>query len=193
MISAIVLAAGQSKRMGRPKMVLPWGDTTVINQVVSTLIQAKLTEIIVITGGNHEEIEGELSGQPVNCVYNADFDQGEMLSSVQLGLKSLNAESEAALIVLGDQPQIEAHVVDAILHTYKFKHEKIIIPSYMMHRGHPWLLDRALWQGVIDLSQPDSLRDFLNQNAEFIYYLVVDTVSVMHDIDTPTDYEQFKP
>jgi molybdenum cofactor cytidylyltransferase len=193
MISAIVLAAGQSKRMGRPKMVLPWGHTTVITHVLSTLIQGGLTDIIVITGGNHEEIEEELSGQPVNCVYNADFVQGEMLSSVKLGLRSLSAENEAALIVLGDQPQIEAHVVEAILLRYKFKHDKIIIPSYMMHRGHPWLLDRALWQGVIDLKPPDSLRDFLNQNVESIYYLIVDTISVIHDIDTPTDYEQFKP
>jgi molybdenum cofactor cytidylyltransferase len=193
MISAIILAAGQSKRMGQPKMTLPWGQTTVISQVVATLSRAGISDITVVTGGNREKIEEELANQSVHFVFNPDFAKGEMLSSVQCGLKAICAESEAALIALGDQPQIEAKVVQDILRSYHEKLWWIIVPSYQMHRGHPFLVDRLLWQAVLDLKSPASLKDFLDQNKEKIYYLNVNSSGIMQDIDTQKDYDQYKP
>jgi len=68
-----------------------------------------------------------------------------------------------------------------------------MIPSYQMRRGHPWMLDRSLWAAALELRLPTTLRDFLNQHASLIHYLPVDTVSVLQDLDTPGDYERFRP
>ena len=105
MISAIILAAGQSKRMGQPKMVLPWGKSTVIEQVVMTFLQAGIEDILVVTGGAHEVVEKTLDPYPVRKIYNPDYAAGEMLSSLQLGLSKLHREAQAVLVGLGDQPQ----------------------------------------------------------------------------------------
>jgi molybdenum cofactor cytidylyltransferase len=193
MISAIVLAAGESKRMGQPKMLLPWGQTTVIEKVVKTLIDAKVNHIKVVTGGAHTEIENTLNAYPVNFVYNQEYTDGEMLRSAQLGLTALDRDIPATLIVLGDQPQIELEVVKTILQRYATTHHKIIVPSYKMHRGHPWLIDHELWQEILELTAPYTLRDFLEKYNQSIDYVDVDTPSVIQDLDTPNDYSQYKP
>jgi molybdenum cofactor cytidylyltransferase len=193
MISAIVLAAGQSKRMGQPKMILPWGDTTVIGNVIKTLMDARVKDISVVIGGHHQEVTQAILSLPVRIVYNPDFEKGEMISSIITGLKSLEKQTEAALIVLGDQPQIEPEVVEFIVDTYHQRGEKIIVPSYRMHRGHPWLLHRSFWNEIYNLGEGKNMRDYLYRREKEIFYLNVDTSSVIQDLDTPDDYGQFHP
>jgi molybdenum cofactor cytidylyltransferase len=193
MISAIVLAAGQSKRMGQPKMILPWGDTTVIGKVIKTLLDAGVKDISVITGGHHQEVTQAIHSLPVRIVYNSDFEKGEMISSIITGLKSLEKQTEAALIVLGDQPQIEPEVVEIIVDTFYQRGEKIIVPSYRIHRVHPWFLPRSFWNEIFDLDEGKNMRDYLNRREKDLYYINVDTSSVIQDLDTPDDYGQYLP
>lgn len=193
MISAVVLAAGLSSRMGKPKMLLPWGKTTVIEKVIATLADAGIDSIYVVVGGNSPDVKKVLSGYALNFVLNPDYASGEMLSSVQVGLLRLPKETETALIVLGDQPQIEATIVREITENYLQSKEKIVVPSYQRHRGHPWLVDGSLWPEIINLQPPSTLRDFLINNERKISYVEVDTDSILHDLDTPHDYQQRKP
>ncbi len=193
MISAIVLAAGQSNRMGQQKMLMQWGQTIVIGKVIGTLLEAGVSDSHVVTGGNQTEIEAALKVYDVTYIYNKDYANGEMLTSVQVGLDSLGDQSEAALIVLGDQPQIETKVVQEILDRYLSAHHNIIVPSYQMHRGHPWLVEKSYWNEILDLKHPATLRDFLNAHHLVIDYLIVDSQSVIQDLDTPADYTQYKP
>jgi len=193
MISAVVLAAGQSTRMGNPKMLLPWGQMTVIEKVISTLSEAGIDDLHVVTGGNRQDIEGALTRYRVNFSYNPDYTNGEMLSSVKIGLNSIAGDSEAALIVLGDQPQIESQVVELIVEGYHASHNKIIVPSFQMHRGHPWLIDKILWKDIIELTPPQTLRDYLVKNQARISYINVDTPSIIQDLDTPRDYQTQRP
>jgi molybdenum cofactor cytidylyltransferase len=193
MISAIVLAAGQSKRMGQQKMLMSWGQTTVIEKVISTLAEANVKDIHVITGGNQAELKMCLVEFDINYTYNMDFANGEMLSSVQIGLDGLGDETEAAMIVLGDQPQIKVEVVREIMARYELSHHKLIVPSYEMHRGHPWLVEKTYWQKIRNLMYPATLRNFLNAYNEDIDYLIVDSPSVIQDLDTQEDYSQYKP
>jgi molybdenum cofactor cytidylyltransferase len=193
MISAIVLAAGRSTRMGCMKLLLPWGNSTVIGSVIATLLEAGLFDICVVTGGNRKEVEDALSQYDVNFNNNPDFLNGEMLSSVKIGLQGLGNESEAAMIVLGDQPQIEAEVIRSIMDRYYVIKEKIIVPSYKMHRGHPWLIDRSLWSELCNLSIDHTLRDYLIMNQNNISYVNVNTPSVIMDLDTPSDYQKYRP
>jgi len=188
--AAIVLAAGLSKRMGRPKMVLPWGQTTVIGQVVDSLLSAGVSPIRVVTGGAREEIEQALQGRPVELLFNPDYANGEMQVSLQLGLNSLPREIEAALVVLGDQPRMRVDTVHQVLAAAADHPGKLVVPSYQMRRGHPWLVPARFWDEILALRLPQTLRDFMRRNAEEIAYVNVDTDSILQDLDTPEDYER---
>ena len=98
MISAIVLAAGQSTRMGRPKLILPWKETTVIGQVVKTLINSGLDEIIVVTGGAQHQVKSNLQEFPVRFVSNPRFESTEMTYSLQIGMTTLRKDTEAIMV-----------------------------------------------------------------------------------------------
>ena len=193
MISAIVLAAGQSRRMGSPKINLPWGRTTVLGQVVGTLLNAGLDEIILVTGAHPVVGVDEFLKQGIKLVYNPDYPSGEMLSSFQIGLQSATAESQAALLALGDQPQMELAVVRAVSQVYMVSRPRILIPSYQMRRGHPGVVGRELWREILSMKPPATLREFLNTHANEIAYLTVSTETVIQDLDTPEDYERFRP
>lgn len=193
MIAAIVLAAGQSRRMGAPKLNLPWGETTVLGQVLSTLLEAGLEEIVVVMGAHPLQGLEALAAQGVRAVVNPDYAQGEMLSSFQAGLRAVSPGSRAALLALGDQPQMEVEVVRAVLGVYRRDRPKLLIPSYQMRRGHPWMVSRELWEEILRLEPPASLREFLHAHAGEIQYLPVETETVLLDLDTPQDYERFHP
>jgi len=188
MIAAIVLAAGLSRRMGVPKMVLPWKNTTVIGQVVDVLARAGINEVVVVTGGAHEQVEAALKGLQVKLVFNPRYKEDEMAYSLHAGMSALSDKVEATLVALGDQPQIESTVVQAILAAYQQSKAALIVPSYKMRRGHPWLIVRSLWPEVQILPPGRTLRDVLNAQAEKINYLQVDSPSILQDLDTPEDY-----
>jgi molybdenum cofactor cytidylyltransferase len=192
-IAAVVLAAGLSRRMGRPKMVLPWGETTVIGQVVTVLATAGVADILVVVGGARQRVESALSGLPARLVYNPRYSEDQMAFSLQAGLSSLAGNVDAALVALGDQPQIQTHVVQAIVDAYRETRASLVIPSYRMRRGHPWMIARPLWEQVLALRPPETLREVLNAHADQIHYLTVDNDSVLRDLDTPSDYDRERP
>ena len=192
MISAIILAAGQSKRMGQPKMLLPWGDKTVLGNVIVTFREAGLQDILVVTGGGRERVEA-LVGDSARTVYNSEFSRGEMLRSVQVGMAEFTPETEAMLIALGDQPQVQAESVRAVIEGYRESKATIVIPSFQMRRGHPWLIDKKHWIEIQQMKSPRTLRDFINTHANEIYYVSVGDNSILQDLDTPEDYLKSKP
>ncbi len=194
-IGAVVLAAGLSRRMGAPKLLLPWGERKVLEHVVMTLWEAGIESIEVVTGGYREQVENLLRALPfpLRWVHNPEFAEGEMISSLKVGLTHLPQDLEAALIVLGDQPQIQQDVITQLVKRYAERKPLLVVPSYRMRRGHPWLVDRRLWAELVALPRERTLRDFLAFHVEKIDYLVVDTPSVVQDLDTPEDYEQMKP
>ena len=193
MISAIVLAAGQSKRMGQPKLVMPWGKTCVIGQVLNSLRDAGIDDIHVVTGGLQSELKEALKEYEVDYLINQDYENGEMLTSVQVGLSGLGGKTKATLIVLGDQPQIESRIVRILVEEYNAKRSRIIVPSYNMHRGHPWLVDKFYWRKILDLKPPSTMQKYLTMHNNSIDYVVVDTASVIQDLDTQADYNLYKP
>ena len=193
MISAIILAAGESKRMGQPKMLLPWGKTSVLGQVISIFQEAGIEQITVVTGGAHEQVKQVVKQYGAHAVFNRDFASGEMLSSLQLGIGVQPSQVQATLIGLGDQPQIQAATVRLICETFWEKRSSLIVPSFQMRRGHPWLVKRSLWRELLKMKSPQSPRDFLNQHTSEIDYIEIRTPSVLADLDTPEDYQKSQP
>ncbi len=214
-VAAVILAAGRSLRMGQVKINLPWpplvgqsdrlpdaGQTdevqnelrmsytgrTVLGQVVATLMEAGMEAVLVVTGAAVPAERSKWEGLPVRLVHNPRYAEGEMLSSLQAGLRALPDRITAALVVLGDQPQIQAPVVRLLLEAHRSEPESLIVPSHQMRRGHPWLLPSRYWDEVLKLEFPDTLKDFLSAHSEQIHYVLVDTDSVLQDIDTPDDY-----
>lgn len=197
MISAILLAAGQSRRMGQPKMLLPWGGTTMLGHVVATLAAAGIADILVVSGGARQEVENlvwELAKQfPVRSIHNTAYAQSEMLGSIQAGLRAQDARVEAALIALGDQPQVREGTVKHVIEAYENSQAGLVIPSYNQRRGHPWLAARRLWPSLLGLTLQQTPRDFLNAHAAEIRYVAAADDSVLRDVDTPEQYETERP
>lgn len=197
MISVIILAAGQSKRMGQPKMLLPWGTVTVIEHVISVFANAGMEDILIITGGVHERIQEIILKcreiYPVQSVYNRDYENGEMLSSIQCGLRYIAEKAiGAAMIGLGDQPQVQERSVRSVRDAFLQTESPLVVPSYQMRRGHPWLVARPLWGEILEMSSVQTPRDFLNAHAKDIYYVEMETPSILADLDTPEDYQALR-
>jgi molybdenum cofactor cytidylyltransferase len=191
-ISAVVAAAGLSRRMGTPKMLLPWGNTSVLGKVVETVHAGGAEEIIVVgREALREEIARLTESFPVRGMFVDEKMPGDMLTSIQLGLAQ--AKGRAALVCPGDQPQGEVSVVREIVEAWKKARYAIVIPSFQKKRGHPWLLDACLWQDFLTVQSPLTPRDFLNRHKNKIFYVEMNRPSILLDLDTPADYEKWKP
>jgi molybdenum cofactor cytidylyltransferase len=116
-----------------------------------------------------------------------------MLSSLQLGLSVKMREASAALICLGDQPQVEERSVRSICEAFLQSKSPLVVPSYNMQRGHPWLIARPLWDELLAMKSPKTARDFLKKQARNIQYVIMDSPTVIEDLDTPEDYLKYKP
>lgn len=192
-IGAVVLAAGMSRRMGRPKLVLPWGNHTVIWQVVDTLDAAGVRDIVVVTGAARELVEKALDGMQARLAYNPGYEDGEMLHSLQVGIQALLPIAEALLVTLGDQPMIEAAAIRRVAGHYLDTGAQLVIPSYQMRRGHPWLVGRKYWNELLSMPANQTMHDFIQRHADEIHYIVYDSPSILEDMDTPEDYQQNSP
>jgi molybdenum cofactor cytidylyltransferase len=173
--------------MGQNKMLLPFGASTVLETIVTEVAAcSSVTDLVVVTGHEHERVESLLAPYPVRCIFNPAYAQAEMLISLQVGLHALHEEVAAALIVPGDHPRLRHEVMQRVLEAYQSG--SIVVPSYQMKRGHPILIDRAWWPEVLSLPETATLRDFIRAHEDHIRYLVVETDSVLRDMDTPEEY-----
>jgi molybdenum cofactor cytidylyltransferase len=188
MIAAIILAAGESKRMGQPKMLMRWGEVTVLEHVLSVFQKAGVEDLVIVLGAEREQIEKIVSQYPIRCVHNEDYTNSEMLSSLQCGLKAMTLQTQATLIGLGDQPQVQEGSVRLICEAHHNTRSELIVPSFQMRRGHPWLVGRTLWGELLNMKAPKSPRDFLNRHTDRIHYVDAKTATILADLDTPDDY-----
>lgn len=190
-IGAIVLAGGQSIRMGRPKVLLPWGnDKTIIEHITEQLIRSRIDHIRVITGYYADDVKSLIKPLGVKVVHNRSHKTGEMLSSLKAGLRAMPDHVAATLIVLGDQPRIQPKVIYQLLTAYARGEGDLLIPSYQMRRGHPILIGRQYWSEILSLKRNQVLRDVINAHSDKISYVNVSTDSVLRDVDTPEEYRQ---
>lgn len=188
-LGAIVLAAGLSSRMGQSKVLLPWSDNkTIIEHITEQLIRARLEHITIVTGHLANEVKAILTPYDINIIYNRAYKSGEMLSSIKAGIRAMPSEISACFIVLGDQPQINARVLNDLQMYYAESGGDLLIPSYQSRRGHPILVGRRYWHEILMLDDKATLRDFIAKHENDIHYVPVETDSILRDVDTPQDY-----
>jgi molybdenum cofactor cytidylyltransferase len=174
--------------MGRNKMLLPYGASTVLETIVTEVTACPtVSDVVVVTGHEPDRIAALLASSPARCVFNPAYARAEMLVSLQVGVRDLAADMQAALIVPGDHPRLRRDILQRVIDAYQ--PETLVIPSYQMKRGHPILIDRAWWGELLALTETASLRDFIRAHEDHIRYVVVETDSVLQDMDTPEEYD----
>jgi molybdenum cofactor cytidylyltransferase len=188
-IGALVLAAGDSRRMGRNKQMLPYGESTVIETILSVLRETPVDGVTVVLGRSWEEVWGAIDGLDVEMFVNPRPENG-MLSSVQWGLAQMRDDLDGFLIVLGDQPQIRAETVTALIQVAEKHPKSIFLPTYRGRRGHPVLFRASLKKAILDLPLTGGLNRLLADLPEEVQEVPVDSDTVLKDIDTPEDYRR---
>ncbi len=189
MISAIVLAAGLSSRMGALKQLLPFGNHTVVEQVVSVLRSCTVDEIVVVLGHRHAEIADVLYKWDVRATVNPRYTEG-LFSSIQHGWAVVDPHADSVMHVLGDQPQLEASVVVALLAAQRADSAGIWIPQFGGRRGHPILLEARYREKILALGKNATMRDILRAHAAEVRTVGVQTDSILRDMDTWIEYER---
>jgi len=184
--AAILLAAGQSRRMGRCKQLLPLGDRTVIARCLETLLAGGVAEIVVVVSGDGQAVADAARLSPVRVAVNQD-PGGDMASSIRAGRDVLPAGISGVIVALCDYPLVSAATVTRLLEGHLDFSNSIIIPCHGGRRGHPLLFPRST---LDDLTSGLILRDLVQRCPERIRCLDVDDPGVLIDMDTPEDYHR---
>jgi molybdenum cofactor cytidylyltransferase len=187
MIWAVILAAGESKRMGEPKLLLPFRGRTILEDVVAAVLRAPLDGTLVVLGADADRIGAALDPYPVERVRNPDYREG-MLSSVRSGFRRLPRGTRAALVFPGDQPGLAPGTIAAVLDAHRASGKGLVLPVRRGAGGHPLLIDMKYRAAVEDLDPEVGLKALLSLHPEDVERVEVEDDAVLLDIDTPEDY-----
>lgn len=187
-IWTLVLAAGESLRMGRPKMLIPFRGKTMIETVIENILNSSVKKIIVVLGACSKEITKQIEHLPVITCLNENYTMG-MLSSVKCGIRFLPQNFEAVFVIPGDQPLIGPKVIDSMALAYRKNQKGIIIPVYKGERGHPVLIDRKYRIAIEDLDESRGLRMLSEIYPEDVLELETDSPGILKDFDNEADFE----
>jgi molybdenum cofactor cytidylyltransferase len=186
-IWAVILAAGESRRMGTQKLLLPFGDATVIESVVLTALASRVDRVLAVLGADRDAVRQKLEPLGIDFVINENFVKG-MLSSVQAGFAALPPAAEAAVVMLSDQPFLPAGVVDAVVEAFRRSGKGIVVPAFQGRRGHPVLIGLKYRDEVLALDPTDGLRRLMRAHPDDIFEAAVEDANILRDMDVPEDY-----
>jgi molybdenum cofactor cytidylyltransferase len=190
-VSAVVLAAGMSRRMGTPKQLLRIDGKTILEHTLENVSASKVSEIVLVLGHAAESVEKEISRDRIRVARNLDYQQG-MGTSLRTGLAALNADTSAALIVLADQPFVRPDTLNQLITCHQKLKPQIIIPLYKGFRGNPVLLDRSVFPELKELSGDVGCRAIFGSHTENICKLPVEDMGILLDIDSPEEYQKLE-
>jgi molybdenum cofactor cytidylyltransferase len=196
-VSAILLGAGESKRMGRDKLMLPWGDNTVFDHCLQVLLRSETREVVVVVRSQSEEFEERMNTYPafmrkkIKVVSNPDS-SGGMSGSIRKGLKSIHSKSEGVLIVLGDQPLLKTNTINALIRAFLHGKGKIAIPFYHHKRGNPVLFGRGYIRSLMRLRGDTGGRSIIETHPGEVVRVRTRSEAVIRDMDTWGEYERLK-
>jgi len=185
-VSAIVLAAGTSSRMGSQKQLLRIGAKTLLQHTIDYVKASHVQEVVVVLGSAAEQIRGQVANGDVKVVINDAFQSG-MGNSLQRGLAELGGQAAAALVVLADQPLVRPETINRLIDEYRRHKPQILIPMYRGFRGNPVLLDRSVFSEIAALNGDTGCRAIFGDHPGNIRKIEVDDPGVLLDADRPED------
>jgi len=194
MIIAVILSAGESSRMGRPKALLPIDGVRFIERIVATLKSTRVDEIITVLGHNAEEMRQKVSDLPVKIVVNQDYKQGQ-LSSLIAAIRCIESGEnhhrvDAILVHLVDHPYINVDLVNLMIDRFYETKQLIVVPRYRGRRGHPVIFSRALFAELLAAPLDQGAKTVVHAHRDQTLEIDTDDAGVTVDIDTPEEYRK---
>jgi molybdenum cofactor cytidylyltransferase len=184
MISAIVLAAGTSSRMGMPKPLVLLGGRPLLHHVLQTVRGSDVDDIVVVLGPNADQVRDAVALDRTRTVVNDAYEDG-MSTSIRAGVRAAESKAEGLLIVLGDQPFVASKTLDELIARKDGSPAKILIPTYRGRRGNPVLLDGSLSREAESTTGDVGCRALFDRHAGEILEVPVDDPGILVDLDTP--------
>ena len=189
MISAVVLAAGRSTRMGRNKLVLPLDGKPVLQRVLDALRDSKVDETVVVLGGGAEEVRRSIELGGTKAVVNRRYAEG-MSTSIKAGLARVDSSTDAAVIVLGDQPFLSAALVDALIDAFQAERAPVVLPVHRGKRGNPVLFARSVFPEIMRIGGDRGAKSVVEAHEHNVLEVEAEDAEAVIDVDTPSDYER---
>ncbi|MCZ6842463.1 MAG: nucleotidyltransferase family protein [SAR324 cluster bacterium] len=190
MIAAIVLAAGQSTRMGEQnKLLLPIGGTTLIARTVDTVLASQAAQTIVVLGHQAERVRAALAGREVTFVHNANFQQG-MATSIHAGIGAVAPGTEGVMICLSDLPLVESAELDRLMAEFaSHPHKSIAVPTYQGRRGNPVLFSLRHREEILNVrGAVGGCKSVVRKYPQEVLEVAMPSDGILRDVDTLDDY-----
>lgn len=184
--SAILLAAGRSQRMGAFKPLLPFGKSTVLRNCIAYLQSGGIIDIVVVVGHRAREVQHSLRDLPVRFAFNRN-QKSKMNASIASGIEALSGASGPVIIALGDHPAVSAAVVTTLITQWNAG-DRLVIPEFEGHGGHPVLVDLSFREELLGLDPAGGLKSFFETHKLQVRRVPVDSPYIARDIDTWDDY-----
>lgn len=191
--AAVVLAAGSSRRLGRPKQLEPWGDQNLLGHVVARTMEFGVEEVWVVLGHDVDRILAETDLGDAYVVENLEWEEG-IASSLRVGLDALTRLSrcDRALIVIGDQPDVAVETVEQLLESHEREGKAVTLPKYRYSLGNPVVVDRSLWARLMSLEGDEGARRLWKAHPEWVNEVWF-SGSGPRDVDTEADVTEMRP
>lgn len=187
MISAILLGAGESKRMGVDKLSLPFGMVTLLEKSLKNLLRSRVKEIIVVLNRSRSKMLDHLKGKRVKVVFNPYYKKG-MSSSIRCGLRFTNSRSNGILIAFGDQPFLKPKTINTLIKRFYQSNKGIVLPLFRGEKGHPVIFHRRYKKELLRLKGDVGGRSIIKKFSNDVLLVPVKSNGVIKDIDTLNDY-----
>jgi molybdenum cofactor cytidylyltransferase len=182
-ISAVLLGAGESKRMGVDKLSLPWGRKTMLEHCFRTLLRSEVHELVVVLSIRNKGVKNLFQGRKVRIVINPLSKMG-MSASIRRGLQEIHPHCHGILIAFGDQPLLKTSTINALIRAFNQAKGGIIVPSFRGRRGHPVIFHRRFKKELLNLKGDVGGRSIIESHPEDVRVVPVKSIGVVKDVDT---------
>jgi molybdenum cofactor cytidylyltransferase len=185
-VSAIILAAGESVRMGQPKLLMNWHNHTIVEQTIDNYLNSSVNETIVVIGYKAGEIEKAIGDRSVITVLNPHYAKG-MSTSIIAGLDFVSVKARGILLALADQPLLDKNPINKLIEAFDSSDKGIVVPVHKGKRGNPVILDVKYRKEILALTGDIGAKEIVDRNPDDVLEIDVGEHTIT-DIDNPEDY-----
>lgn len=186
-ISGVILAAGSSSRLGRPKQLLDIFGEPLLRHVVRNAVASRLSEVVLVLGHESIKIAAAVGDLRQRVVVNSDYREGQS-TSLRVGLSAVDPSASAVIFLLGDQPQVTPDIIDTLISRYDQTHSPIVMPTYGGTPANPVLFGADLFAELATVSGDEGARAVIKRHRSEVTHVPVSLSNPPQDVDTEDDY-----